>query len=252
MIYIRKDYLMSKNFSYYIKFVRDYIDGLLFRTNERLFPYDKQRVKSYFNGILPDTYSELHVASKDEPFYRPIFKSTYLEKRFNGSNLPRILDLGCGYGDTHRLLKQTYQCEYFGIDFAFESVKLAAHHKTDKTSHFLVGEITSLPLANNQFDIVLCINVIPYIDSVTEISDEIVRVTKSGALFGIILPISNPYWEINFDGISLCMHDPDIVKKTLAKQNFHLIEIDYIRFYPLPLLPIFTTYGMFMLFEKGN
>ncbi|TKJ17342.1 hypothetical protein CEE44_02295 [Candidatus Woesearchaeota archaeon B3_Woes] len=98
-------------------------------------------------------------------------------------NNPKILDVGCGMGDSLKFC-ENYSNKLYGIDISKSRINYAS--KKVK-AQFKVGYITKLPYQSNFFDIVIIMRTLQHIidnNHRKKVISEIFRVTKKG---GIIL-----------------------------------------------------------------
>ncbi|MFZ2189223.1 MAG: methyltransferase domain-containing protein [Candidatus Magasanikiibacteriota bacterium] len=102
----------------------------------------------------------------------------------------RVLDLGCGSGRLYHLF-QDFQpldkargkgVEYIGLDQSEEQIKIAKQKFPN--IDFRVGEMTTLPFVDNEFDVLYCIATfhhLPDEESRIKSLQEMKRVLKSGS-----------------------------------------------------------------------
>jgi malonyl-CoA O-methyltransferase len=84
----------------------------------------------------------------------------------------RILDLGTGTGAAARVLAARYpDAEVTGVDLSPEMIREAQGRGTRET--YLVADASALPFADDAFDLVVLLNMIPFFD-------ELARVTAPG------------------------------------------------------------------------
>jgi ubiquinone/menaquinone biosynthesis C-methylase UbiE len=83
-----------------------------------------------------------------------------------------MLDVGCGHGMFSR--DWTQQNRVVGVDFALNMLKLARQNGLD-VYH---ADAKALPLADDQFDIVLSAELIQHFEEITLVLNEMVRVVK--------------------------------------------------------------------------
>lgn len=71
----------------------------------------------------------------------------------------RILDIGCGLGETTRLLAASFPgCEVIGLDQDAILLETAGYKKspTSSVTHFVKGDAAALSFADVSFDLVFC------------------------------------------------------------------------------------------------
>lgn len=102
-------------------------------------------------------------------------------KKYTKDNF-RVLDLGCGSGRLYHLFQDFQGIKYTGLDQSEEQIKIAK--EKFPTIDFQVGEMTTLPFADNEFDALYCIATFHHLPSEeTRIKslEEMIRVTKPGS-----------------------------------------------------------------------
>lgn len=93
----------------------------------------------------------------------------------------RILDLGCGYGYvTNQMARRGH--ELTGIDTDGPAVAAARLWDSTQSVNYITGDIHALPFANNSFDVVLALEVLPHTERYAEIFEEARRVLKPGGI----------------------------------------------------------------------
>ena len=99
----------------------------------------------------------------------------------------KILDVGCGIGGPCRMLADEYGCEVTGIDISKEFIRTATRLSelvglSSKTS-FIHGDATSLPFADQTFDVVWTQHVQMNIKDKLKFYAEIRRVLRTNGIF---------------------------------------------------------------------
>ena len=89
-------------------------------------------------------------------------------------NASRILDLGTGTGAAARVLAARWpDAEVTGADVSPEMVREAQARATSEQQRYVVADASALPFADDAFDLVVLLNMIPFYD-------ELARVTAPG------------------------------------------------------------------------
>jgi SAM-dependent methyltransferase len=107
----------------------------------------------------------------------------FLRRELRRSEAPRILDIGCGYGD---MLAETAGALRVGIDVNAGALAQAAARVPG--AHFLMADVARLPLADGSFDGVICSEVLEHLEHPETLASEIVRVTRPGGTYCITVP----------------------------------------------------------------
>lgn len=104
----------------------------------------------------------------------------------------KVLDIGCGTGETLTFLKTLYpKAKMFGVDMLPEAVVYTKERKHKA----LKADAKKLPFKNSTFDTVLILDVIEHIDDDTRVLKEAKRVlTKEGVII-ITAPALSFIWS---------------------------------------------------------
>lgn len=87
----------------------------------------------------------------------------------------RVLELGCGAGNTISNLAKTYGIEAYGIDLEdYRKMRLPKY--SDVPFNFVKGDIMNLPFRNNSFDLVFSYFAFPYVEDKLKGLQEVHRV----------------------------------------------------------------------------
>ncbi len=136
---------------------------------------EKLVLQSYWNA-------ENHIASK-MPDYCETATRALFDKILPNVNEKKILDIGCGHGQTLEYFRQRGALPY-GVDMSPESVRVARQHG------FFVeeGDCCALPYKDATFDVVFSIGVIEHFDATKKAIAEHIRVLRPGGIAIIIVP----------------------------------------------------------------
>jgi SAM-dependent methyltransferase len=101
----------------------------------------------------------------------------------------RVLDVGSGLGGPARFVANTYGCHVTGIDLTPEYVEvakaLARRVGLDKRVTYVAGSAVSMPFPAGSFDAAYMLHVGMNIENKATLMDEVRRVLKPGASFGV-------------------------------------------------------------------
>ena len=118
---------------------------------------------------------------------RPDFRRLRQE---SGDRPLRILDLGCGPGNTlRRLLPEGH---VFGFDYSLDALAFA---RTKGIQRVFSGESTALPVASATFDCVIALDVLEHVDDDGGALAEIARVLRPGGVFCFTVPAFMTLWR---------------------------------------------------------
>lgn len=135
-----------------------------------------------------------------------------------------ILDLGGGNGlDSVPLVKLGYTAVL--IDFSQEMVtqgqRLAAQEQISDQITFQIGDATQF-VAKEEFDIILCHNLLQYVEDVTAVLKNIYQSLRPGGVFSLM--ITNPHTET----LAYALRDYDLVaaQENLTKTTKYVETFD--------------------------
>jgi SAM-dependent methyltransferase len=162
-------------------------------------------------------------------------------------NKPKILDVGCGYGEILREFKNGLKV---GIDMNHAALKTGA--TKDKNALFVIGDIEQLPFKPETFDNVICSEVLEHVDNPGRVAQQIIDVTKTDGFFCITVPNE---WITTF-GRFLLGKKP--YKSPAHKTVFSWSELKSLFKYPVvkklhipfSFLPFYISTNLVVLFQK--
>ncbi len=125
--------------------------------------------------------------------------SQWLEKKPKDIN---IIDLGCGEGDTLRLLAALGFSNVYGMDLSIpiklrlkQLISLFRKRTFRLPFHLRKGSIVHTPFSNEFFDLAISVSVIEHDVSLNSLFSEVFRMIKPGGQFFI----TTDYWEKEMD-----------------------------------------------------
>ena len=131
----------------------------------------------------------------------------------------RVLDAGSGTGYGSRLLAAAGAQEVVGVEVARGVLEMAA---PDMPESILLqtGDLRKLEFADDTFELIVCFEVIEYIEDPISVLDELVRVLAPGGL----LIVSTPSREAQPPGSPFLLHAlaPEELEATLAARLSHV------------------------------
>jgi SAM-dependent methyltransferase len=98
----------------------------------------------------------------------------------------KVLDVGCGTGDNLRYVLRKHAM-FFGLEYAERTAQVAKSILLGRAD-ISVGSASEIPFVDEEFDLVLCIEVLEHIDKDNEGCREIARVLKLGGALILSLP----------------------------------------------------------------
>jgi ubiquinone/menaquinone biosynthesis C-methylase UbiE len=125
----------------------------------------------------------------------------------NNKNI-ELLDVACGQGGGASFYKDYYKFKsVFGLDLNPHHIKLAS--KRDSNVNFINASATNIPLPNNKFDIITCLEATEYFEPIDKYCQQAARLLKKDGY----LIHSSPALSIN---------------KNKFKKYFEIIKIENI------------------------
>ena len=122
-------------------------------------------------------------AAEKETWLRPSEESYYYAAKWKGEGRKRLLDLGCGLG-RHSIFFDAHGFKVTAIDLSEYGVKHLREWQKKNGTDFrtVIGDMTSLPFADNAFDCIYSYHVLSHTDTegIHKIMSEIRRVLKPG------------------------------------------------------------------------
>ena len=106
-----------------------------------------------------------------------------LEKIITENNYKTILEVGCGTGHWLNELVDEGRI-FFGCDLSFGMLKEAA--ETNNSNSLFCCSANSLPLKNQSFDFIYCVNALHFFEDKTKFINTIINNLKSGGTFAVV------------------------------------------------------------------
>ena len=103
-----------------------------------------------------------------------------------------VLDAGCGTAYGSRLLAEGGAREVIGVDLAHAVLEMAMPGLPESV-RLQAGDLRKLEFDDNRFELVVCFEVIEYVDEPLAVLDELVRVLAPGGLLLVSIPNRDAY-----------------------------------------------------------
>lgn len=133
--------------------------------------------KKYFSSGSYDNYK------KEADRWAPIVARKI--NKIIGGNPVEILDVGCAHGYLIAELQNKFGHSVEGVDFSPYAVKSSEKSVRNKIRR---GNILKLPFRKNEFDALICLDVINYLeeDEIPKAIQNLARISKEHIFFGAI------------------------------------------------------------------
>lgn len=233
----------------------EYIKGLLRDCvpilNHSKIEYSKDSVAVYFNKISEKYYSKNHEASNDSLICYYLSSNEYLNNALSIDN-PVIYDLGAGYGDIYKCIDFPINSNINLVDFSENSLSIARN----SLNHISNVNVTLCDLREWEPDtddanIILCINVISYIENIDLVFKSVSQTMKKDGVFVLLYPTRSPVWEDSFEGVKSIYHDSEYISDIFVELGVICIQdIDISFNFPLPFNFINKSIGKLSIFRK--
>lgn len=133
-----------------------------------------------------------------------------------------ILDVGCGVGRIFPIYLEFGAAEIHGVDISYNMLKIARFKYPHPNIMLYKMDAANLyGLADNSFDLIMCITVLAHITSETAIAQaihETIRVTKPGGHIVIIEPMS-------FNNYELYQHSNMVIRPSRGYLNMFVEKV---------------------------
>ena len=173
---------------------------------------DSYRIRSLFNDLSPnyDLLNRIFSLGMDIGWRRQLVTAVTRQ------NPSQILDLACGSGDVTRMLRQALpQAQVVGLDF---SRSLLTQAKARGLPKLAEADALQLPFADESFDAVTIAFGLRNFSDRAAALEEIARVLKKGAVFGL-LEFSPPPMPCKLFWNLYLHHLMPLVARLVAKQG---------------------------------
>ena len=108
------------------------------------------------------------------------------------NNTQKVLEIGCGVGITSAHLNAKYNMNVVGTDLDPEQIEIAKKfNKCSDNLRFIEADAGRIPFGQNEFDLVLSLNVLHHINNWDKALIEVSRVLKPGGFY-ILFDIAFP------------------------------------------------------------
>ncbi|MBO9683395.1 MAG: class I SAM-dependent methyltransferase, partial [Flavisolibacter sp.] len=156
--------------------------------------------------------SDWHVKTKDPHYIHYYFLIRDIRNAINSYAKGALLDLGCG-NKPYKSLYQPKTISQTGCDVI----------QSDKNRVDVICPVTDLKFPDEQFDTILCTQVLEHVFEHDKMMSEIYRVLKPGGHIILTVPF---VWELHEEPFDFFRYTKHALKELFEHSGF---EIDYIK-----------------------
>ena len=139
-------------------------------------------------------YYDRYWSAETTPHYEPAHELSALLASNAGPG-DRVLDVGCGAGNSYAPQVAERVSSYKGVDASATAVELAQSAGLDAT---VIDDAASLPFPDDDFDVAICIEVFEHLFEPHRAAAEIRRVLRPGGRLVASTP-NALYWRLRLD-----------------------------------------------------
>lgn len=149
---------------------------------------------STVSPVTTADYYDRYWSADQTPHYEPGHELAALLAR-NADRGARVLDVGCGAGNSYARPVAERVASYQGVDASATAVELARSAGLDAT---VIDDAASLPFPDDDFDLAICIEVFEHLFEPHCAAAEIRRVLRPGGRLVASTP-NSLYWRLRLD-----------------------------------------------------
>ena len=222
------------------------------KTNQNSGQKSGKYLKEFYEDV--DYYTFSTIKGYERPFDRRRFQTIF--GLINTITPPKILDIGCGGGVfVHALSKESFKVT--GIDLS--SILLHKIPKGNLNFNLIVADSTHLPFNGDNFDCILCTEVLEHVPDCTSAVEEISRVLRREGKVIITVPNLFAYdaWEGNYGFMTKTIRLLNFIRKIFRKGEILTSEYEthktknHIHMYnPNQWREKLENYGLKVIYDK--
>ena len=156
-------------------------------------------------------------------------------KKYRGTKITSLLDIGCADGLMLNLLSQGLAISLsVGIDYSWELLRTNANPGI----RMIQGQAENLPFRNEEFEVIIATAVIEHLSQPTKMIKEHYRLLKKGGLLIITTPV--PFWDKIARKTGLLKEKGhqktfslSALKALLTAQDFKILKAEKFMFSPI-------------------
>lgn len=194
----------------------DYPDGLSLLDN----PYED--INLYMRLFVSSASAYFETDPITNHFFKKRFSliDTYLKETLD-QKTKKAVDIGCGIGFFLPTLA-THAEKVVGLDYTPDVLVYAKYMiQTRKITNvsFVEGSITSLPLKDNSFDLVVCMSVLEHFENPEEPLSELKRITAPRGILIVGYPTETPSFHFLHNTMTRLMPKRRKIEKIFEKEQ---------------------------------
>jgi 2-polyprenyl-3-methyl-5-hydroxy-6-metoxy-1,4-benzoquinol methylase len=168
---------------------------------------------------------------------------TIIEKHVKLKQNLRILDAGCGSGNTTLELKKFGNV--YGIDFSFSALRYAKNRGINKV---VQSSSYDLPFLSNTFDVITILDVLEHIEDDSRVLKELKRILKQDGIILITVPAFQFLWSDHDTALShFRRYNHKNLHKIVTQSGLTSTRLTY---FISCLFPILALYRILSTFKK--
>lgn len=134
----------------------------------------RQKFSSNYSKYLSKNRLQKYLIKKFYEKIKELVQMTGAEK---------VFEAGCGEGFSSKEIISEVKSLFVGMDLVAENISFA--RKNCKNAYFFEGSIYNLPLGDNSFELVLCLEVLEHLKEPSEALNELLRVSSKWAILSV-------------------------------------------------------------------
>ncbi len=179
-------------------------------------------------------YDSLYRREKKHWWHRTRRKIVFdLIERFSATDSDKkILDIGCGTGLLLKKLQNFGKTQ--GMDCAQPALDYCKKRGLENVKK---GDILDIPFDDNQFDIVLALDVLEHVKNDSKALKEINRVLKKNGIALIFVPAFQFLWDVHDEiGCHFRRYNRKALADKIQKENFRILKASYFNTFLFPVI----------------
>jgi ubiquinone/menaquinone biosynthesis C-methylase UbiE len=168
--------------------------------------------RKYYSRVKAQSYLQFSAMMANEYIGKAVFPD---------KEQLACLECGSGRADVSNYFAGRRKYKTTCLDFSSNSLRLARDNFRQEGNYasFIQGSVTSLPFADNSFDIVFCVVLLELFQDVQPAINEMVRVLKPGGVFFTAITSRKFNVQILLNSVYRLTVAPAVILRNLSKEN---------------------------------